>query len=124
MLQLMIFFFYGIQFYKILEPLKSITPVKYSEVALRHYVLKRTNSYDGLGLILSADPETHLNHRIREIENGSPGSRVGLRKNDRIVKVNDINVENIEFGDVLLLIKQGLTNNNLQFSVINESLLL
>jgi C-terminal processing protease CtpA/Prc len=108
-------------FYAILEPLNTITPVENSEVELRHYTLKRTNSYNGLGIIISADIDTHLNHRIRDIEIGSPGSRVGLHKNDRIIKVNGINVENTPFDDVLLLIKQGLKNNNLQFSVLNES---
>jgi C-terminal processing protease CtpA/Prc len=75
-----------------------------------------------LGILISADVKTRLNHRIRDIETGSPGSRSGLRKNDRITHINGINVENTEFGDVLLLIKQGLTtNNNLQLSVIHES---
>jgi hypothetical protein len=37
--------------------------------------------------------------------------------------VNGTNVENVEFGDVLLLIKEGLNNNNLQISVIDESII-
>ncbi len=95
-----------------------------SEVTLRHYALKRTDTYDGLGILISANAETRLNHRIRDIETGSPGARVGLRKNDRITHVNGVNVENVEFADVLVLIKEGLTNNNLQFSVLNDSTLI
>ncbi len=37
--------------------------------------------------------------------------------------MNGTNVENVEFGDVLLLIKEGLNNNNLQISVIDESII-
>lgn len=102
------------------EPLNTITPVENSEVDLRHYTLKRTKSYDGLGLLISADAETRLNHRIREVENDSPGLHAGLRKNDRIIAVNDINVEQKEFNDVLVLIKHGLDNNSLRFSVVHD----
>ena len=77
-----------------------------------------------MGVVISSDVETRLNHRIRDVEPTSPGSRVGLRKNDRIVNVIGVNVENVEFGDVLMLIKQGLNNNHLQFSVINEAVLI
>lgn len=117
------FVFNRIQFYTVLESRNTITPDENYEVALRHYTLKRSNSYDGLGILISADTETHLNARIRDVENGSPGSRAGLRKNDRIINVNGTNVENVEFGDVLLLIKEGLNNNNLQISVIDESII-
>lgn len=107
-------------FSTILESFNSITPVKHPEVILRHYELQRTDSYDGLGILLSTDPDTRLNHRIREIENDSPGYRAGLRVNDRIVNVNGINVEQTDFNDVLLLIKEGLNNNKLAVSVRNE----
>jgi C-terminal processing protease CtpA/Prc len=111
------FFFFFDFFHTILESLNPRIPAKIFE---RHYTLKRTDSYDGLGIYISTDAKTRLNHRIRDIEPNSPGSRVGLRVNDRITHVNGINVENTQFGDVLVLIKQGLINNNLQFSVINE----
>lgn len=58
---------------------------------------------------------------IRDVEPGSPGDRAGLRKNDRIIGVNGVNVENIDFSNVLLLIKQGLEDDNFQLSVIHES---
>lgn len=115
---------WNIVLYTILEPLNSITPVENSEVDLHHYTLKRTKSYDGLGLLISADAETRLNHRIRDIEMDSPGLQIGLRKNDRIIAVNGINVEKKEFGDVLVLIKQGLDANNLQFSVVHEPIVI
>ena len=71
--------------------------------------------------MLTADAVTRLNHRIHDIEASSPAYRAGLRKNDRLISVNGINVENVEFSDVLVLIKDGLKNNNLQLSVLNES---
>ena len=84
--------------------------------------MKRTNSYDGLGILISADAETRLNPCIREVEPTSPSDRMGLRQGDRIISINGVNVENVDFNDVLLLIKQGLNHNHLQLSVINESL--
>lgn len=94
------------------------------DVTLRHYTLKRSNSYNGIGIVLSADAETRMNPRIRDVEPASPGCRIGLRKNDRIVNVNGVNVEKLEFTDVLVLIKEGLTKDELQFSVINEAVLI
>ncbi|CAF0787520.1 unnamed protein product [Adineta steineri] len=106
------------------EPLNTTIPAENPDLSLRHYTLQRTDSYHGLGIVISTDAETRLNHRIRDVEPSSPGSRIGLRKNDRIVNVNGINVENVEFGDVLILIKQGLTKNHLEFTVINEAVLI
>jgi C-terminal processing protease CtpA/Prc len=101
-----------------------MAPMQNSEGVQRHYAIKRTDSYDGLGIIISADAQTHANPRIRDVEIASPGYRVGLRKNDRIIAVNGINVENVDFSDVLVLIKQGLDDNNLLLSVIKESILM
>ncbi len=94
--------------------------VDHFELIPRTYTLRRSDSYDGLGILISADSETRLNHFIREVEPGSPGHRAGLRRNDRIISINNINVENIEFNNVLILIKEGLDNNNLQITVIHE----
>ena len=74
--------------------------------------------------MIATDAETRLNHRIRDVEPSSPGCRIGLRKNDRIVNVNGVNVENLEFANVLMLIKDGLTRNKLEFAVINEAVLI
>jgi C-terminal processing protease CtpA/Prc len=84
------------------------------------FTVKRSDSYDGLGLLISADAETRLNHRIREVELSSPADQAGLRKNDRIIAVNGVNVENVEFSDVLILIKQGLNNDSLQLLVVHD----
>lgn len=84
--------------------------------------MKRSDSYDGLGVLISADAKTGLNPRIRDVEPGSPGYRAGLRKDDRIIYINGVNVENFDFSDVLILVQQGLNNNNLQLSVINEGI--
>jgi C-terminal processing protease CtpA/Prc len=98
-----------------------VSPVIHNSKEIPHtYTLKRTDSYDGLGIAIAANSESSLNHFIREVELGSPGYRAGLRKNDRIISVNGINVENVDFTNVLILIKQGLDNDNLQLSVIHE----
>ncbi|CAF1094527.1 unnamed protein product [Rotaria sordida] len=103
------------------ESINAITPIQNSEALLRPYILKCSDSYDGLGILISGDKTTGLNPRIRDIEPGSPAYQLGLRKGDRIIYINGINVEKLEFSDVLLLIREGLNNNNLQLSVINES---
>lgn len=82
--------------------------------------LRRSDDYDGLGILIATDAQTRSLHFIREVEIGSPGHRAGLRKNDRIISVNNVNVENMDFSDVLILIKEGIENNNLQISVIHE----
>jgi C-terminal processing protease CtpA/Prc len=97
-----------------------VSPINYSKEIPRSYTLKRSDSYDGLGIAIAANSESHSNHFIREVEPGSPGDQAGLRKNDRIISVNGINVENVDFTNVLILIKQALDNDNLQLSVIHE----
>ncbi|CAF3144603.1 unnamed protein product [Rotaria sp. Silwood2] len=102
------------------EPLLTRAPVDDFEQIPYMCTLKRTDSYDGLGILISTDIQTRLHHYIREVEPGSPGHKAGLRKNDRIIGINGINVENVDFSDVLILIKQGLNYDNLQLSVIHE----
>ena len=110
----------SLKFLYVLEPFRTLSPAETVQLAPRQFTLKRTDAYDGLGLLISADAETRLNHRIREVELSSPADQAGLRKNDRIIAVNGVNVENVEFSDVLILIKQGLQNDSLQFVVVNE----
>ncbi|CAF1089041.1 unnamed protein product, partial [Didymodactylos carnosus] len=98
---------------------ENLSPARLNQP--RHYRLKRTRSYDGLGIYISADSQTQRNHVIRDVEPTSPGDRAGLKKNDRIISVNGVPVENVDFNDVLLLIKQGLQDDNLQFSVVNTN---
>jgi C-terminal processing protease CtpA/Prc len=98
----------------------TMDPIGNSEQIPQTYTLKRRASYDGLGILVSADSQTRLNHFIREVEPSSPGYRAGLRKNDRIISINGVYVENVDFSNVLLLIKQGLDNDNLQLTVIHE----
>ena len=103
-----------------LETYHSSAPVHHSEGIPRSYRLKRSDSYDGLGISVSANSQTRSNHYIREVERGSPADRAGLRVNDRIISINGTNVENVDFDDVLILLKQGLDNDNLQLSVLHE----
>ncbi|CAF3505735.1 unnamed protein product [Adineta steineri] len=103
------------------ETRHTMAPIGNSEPIIHTYRLKRSNSYDGLGIMISADSDTRVNHFIREVEPNSPGYLAGLRKNDRIISINDVNVENVDFSNVLMLIKQGLDNDNLQISVIHTS---
>ncbi|CAF1178854.1 unnamed protein product, partial [Didymodactylos carnosus] len=98
---------------------KNLSPVQLNKP--RHYTLKRTKSYDGLGIYISADSQTCLNHFIKEVEPKSPGERAGLKKNDRIISVNGVAVENVDFTDVLLLIKQGLRDDNLKLTVVHTN---
>ncbi len=111
---------WNLTFYHFLEPLSPVAPVHNSKEIPRSYTLKRTDSYDGLGISISASSQTRSNHFIRDVEHGSPGHRAGLRKNDRVISINGVNVENVDFSNVLILIKQGLDNDNLQLSVIHE----
>ena len=100
--------------------LEPLAPVRNSERIPRTYRLRRSNSYDGLGITIVADSQTRSNYFIREVEPGSPGDQVGLRKNDRIVGINGISVENFDFNNILILMKQGLDDDNLQLTVIHE----
>lgn len=102
------------------EAKTTTVPAKKYNGNPRTYTLKRSDSYDGLGMSICADSDTRTNHIIREVEKGSPAERAGLRQNDRIISVNGVNVENIDFGDVLMLVREGLNNDNLQVSVIHE----
>ncbi|CAF3508156.1 unnamed protein product [Rotaria socialis] len=102
------------------EFLLKAAPVENSKQIPYTCTLKRTDSYDGLGILISTDTETRANHFIREVEPNSPGHKAGLRPNDRIISINGVNVENADFNNVLILIKQGLNNDNLQFSVMHE----
>jgi C-terminal processing protease CtpA/Prc len=97
-----------------------VIPVCCSEEIPRSYTLRRTDSYDGLGISIAASSQSSSNHFIRDVEPGSPAHRAGLRPNDRIISINGVNVENVDFSNVLILIKQGLDNDNLQLSVIHE----
>ncbi|CAF2084845.1 unnamed protein product [Rotaria magnacalcarata] len=102
------------------EFLLKAAPVENSKQIPYTCTLKRTDSYDGLGILISTDTERRANHFIREVEPNSPGHRAGLRPNDRIISINGVNIENADFNNVLILIKQGLNNDNLQFSVMHE----
>lgn len=104
----------------LLETKISASPVKKFSGNPRTYTLKRSDSYNGVGMSISADLDTRTNHIIREVEKGSPAERAGLRQNDRIISVNGFNVENIDFGDVLTRVREGLDNDNLQITVIHE----
>lgn len=96
------------------------TPVHFADERIHTYRMRRSNDYDGLGIMVAADAKTRNHPFIREVEIGSPAYRAGLRANDRIISVNNVNVENMDFGDVLLLIQQALDNDNLQISVVHR----
>lgn len=104
-----------------LESYNRTSPSDFTRTSNFHtFNLKRYDNYDGLGILIATDAQTRSLHFIRDVEVGSPGARAGLRKDDRIISVNDTNVENMDFDDVLLLIKQGLDDNNLQIAVMRE----
>ena len=107
-------------FCPISETRNPIPPTYYAKASPQTYTLTRVDGFDGLGILVATDAETRSQHFIREVEPGSPGHRAGLRKNDRIISVNNVSTENMDFSNVLLLIKQGLDNARLQITVIHE----
>jgi predicted metalloprotease with PDZ domain len=103
----------------VLESYNALPPVDYLKAKVHTCTLKRIDGYDGLGILIATDGRTRNEHFIRDVEIGSPGHRAGLRKNDRLISVNNVNVENTDFSSVLLMIRQGLDKDNLQLSVIH-----
>jgi C-terminal processing protease CtpA/Prc len=104
------------------ETFRRLSPVHdgHGHETINTYTLRRIEGYDGLGILIATDAQTRSQHFIREVEVGSPAYRAGLRKNDRIIHVNNISVESMDFSNVLMLIKQGLDNDNLQISVVHQ----
>lgn len=96
------------------------TPTLGLDERIHTYRLKSSTDYDGLGITIASDAKTRTHHFIREVEIGSPGHRAGLRQNDRIISVNNVNVENMDFSNVLVLLKEGRENDNLHLTVVHE----
>ena len=89
-----------------------------SHHSIRHCSLNRSNSYDGYGVYVSTDIETHHEHFIQQVEKSSPGDEAGLKENDRILCINGAPVIDEDYTVVLQLIKHGSDTDTLDFDVV------
>ena len=79
-------------------------------------------SFPGLGLHIGDarslqlanknEPLKNGNNMIRKLEPNSPAERAGLRPGDRILEINDENVENIEYYSLVNKLKNSLASSN------------
>ncbi|CAF1016865.1 unnamed protein product [Rotaria sordida] len=99
---------------------ESISSSSSSKISSRQCTLQRSNSYNGFGIYVSTDRETHREHFICQVEQLSPGEHAGLKENDRILCINGTPVINEEYTVVLQLIKHGLQTDTLNFDVITN----
>jgi C-terminal processing protease CtpA/Prc len=76
--------------------------------------------FDGLGIHIACDKKTRLSPYIHEVENGSPGIKAGLRKNDYILEVNGEDAVFMEFTQLINKIQNHIKENNLSLTVGNE----
>ncbi|CAF3689465.1 unnamed protein product [Rotaria socialis] len=100
---------------------ESIYASSSSENSSRHCTLQRSNSYNGLGIYVSTDMETHREHFIHQVEELSPGKHAGLKENDRILCINGTPVIDEDYTVVLQLIQHGLQTDTLDFDVITNN---
>ncbi|CAF1302312.1 unnamed protein product [Adineta ricciae] len=96
----------------------SETSSSSSDHSVRHCSLNRSNSYDGYGVYVSTDIETHHEHLIQQVEEFSPGDKAGLKENDRILCINGASVIDEDYTVVLQLIKHGSDTDTLDFDVM------
>ncbi|CAF0819690.1 unnamed protein product [Adineta ricciae] len=107
-----------------LDPIPADQPEPTSETSsssdhsVRHCSLNRSNSYDGYGVYVSTDMETHHEHVIQQVEKFSPGDEAGLKENDRILFINGAPVIDEDYTVVLQLIKHGSDTDTLEFDVM------
>ena len=97
---------------------ESTSETSSSSHSSRHCSLNRSNSYDGYGVYVSTDIETHCEHFIQQVEEFSPGDEAGLKENDRILCINGTPVIDEDYTVVLQLIKHGLDTDTLDFDVM------
>jgi hypothetical protein len=79
----------------------------------RNCLIKIDPSYNGLGMLLF-DNKTSM---IRQIEPNSPADKAGLKLGDKILAINDENVETASFAQVTNLLKQSLDNDERQIKL-------
>ena len=70
-------------------------------------ILRQPFSYDRTGLIINAEGENYDIFRISGVINESPGYRAGLQNGDIIKSINQVDVDNMKFGEMLNLIEEA-----------------
>lgn len=86
----------------------------------RTCLLKTREDFDGLGIHIACDKKTRRSPYIYNIEVNSPGACAGLRKNDFILEVNDVDAVNVEFNALIERVQECIRDNNLSLTVGNE----
>jgi len=79
----------------------------------RNCFIKIDPNYNGLGMLLF-DNKTSM---IRQIEPNSPADKAGLKLGDKILAINNENVETASFAQVTSLLKQSLDNDQSQIKL-------
>lgn len=96
----------------------SRTKIDYS-IPRKCYILTKPD-FNGLGIHIACDKKTRRFPYIYEIEPNSPGLKSGLRKNDFILEVNDLDAVDMEFKELINRIQEYIQTNNLCLTVGNE----
>lgn len=81
-------------------------------------VKNRLKKEISFGFRLQGDPQIPGEHYIDSIASESPSDRVGLRINDKIIKVNGINVENLNINNLFNLIEHETKLNDLKLNLV------
>ena len=69
--------------------------------------MKKWNNFDGYGFNLHAEKDKP-GQFIGKIDVGSPAEIAGLKKNDRIVEVNETSLDGKNHSEVVSCIKENL----------------
>ena len=70
----------------------------------RSCIIKVTDAFDGLGIHLCGTK----NHMIKNIEPQSPAEMGGLKPGDKILVINEENVEDSDYTKVVTRLKENL----------------
>ena len=70
--------------------------------------------FDGLGIHLCEI----RNHMIQDIEHGSPAEKGGLKPGDKILQIDEENVEESSYMEVVNTLKHSLNNDQNEIKMI------
>ena len=82
------------------------------------YIAKRTD-FVGYGLNLTADVSKPGQY-IKSVQRNSPAEQSGLKPGDRVVEINDINISNETFKEVVARIMAVPDNTKLKLVVLDQ----
>ncbi|MBN3322378.1 NHRF2 protein, partial [Atractosteus spatula] len=98
----------GLQFWAPLQISSGANPMKEYHPRMCH--LKRSEA--GYGFNLHSE-KSKPGQFIRSVDPGSPAARAGLRPQDRLIEVNDVNIEGMKHSEVVAFIKSSGTEARL-----------